>query len=147
MLHQLKPAKGSNKPNRRIARGEGSGSGDTAGKGHKGQKARTGAKTKKGFEGGQTPLQRRLPKRGFKNVNTVEYTVLNVSNIQTYADKFNTTDFSFQAMVKAGFINKNKPLKILGNGALTSAVQLSAHKVSEKAKQIIESAGGSVTLL
>jgi len=143
MLHNLKPAKGSVKSKRRIARGEGSGSGDTAGKGHKGQKARTGAKSKKGFEGGQTPLQRRLPKRGFKNINSVEYTVLNLSNLQLLSEKHNLTDFSIEVMLKKGFIKANNPLKILANGELKTAINVTAHKFSAKAKAMIEAKGGT----
>lgn len=145
MLHNLKPAKGSVKGKRRIARGEGSGSGDTAGKGHKGQKSRTGAKTKQGFEGGQTPLQRRLPKRGFKNINNVTYTILNLSNLQLLSDKHGITDFSMEVLLQKGFIKANNPLKILGNGELKSTLKVTAHKFSAKAKASIEAKGGTTT--
>src|SRR5688500_15787575 len=144
-LHTLKPAKGSVKKEKRIGSGQGSGHGGTSTRGHKGAQSRAGYSRKRGFEGGQMPLQRRLPKKGFKNFNRVEYRVLNLSALQELATKHNLTTIDFAALYKLRYVQKSDKLKILGNGAVTSALQVSAHAFSEKAKEAIESQGGTVT--
>jgi large subunit ribosomal protein L15 len=146
-LHNLKPAKGAVHKEKRIARGEGSGWGGTAGKGHKGAKARAGDKQKRGFEGGQTPMQRRLPKRGFKNPNRVEYIGLNLDRIQQIVEKYNLTDINPEALAAHGIIGKNDRIKVLGRGELNAAVKISTHAVSAAAKQAIEEKGGSINLV
>lgn len=146
-LHNLKPAKGAVHKEKRIGRGQGSGKGGTAGKGHNGAKARTGHNEKRGFEGGQTPLQRRVPKRGFKNPNRVEFTALNLDRIQEIVEKYNTTDITLEALQANGIIGKNEKVKVLGRGELSSTVNVTAHAVSATAKQAIEEKGGSVNLV
>lgn len=146
-LHNLRPAKGAVHKEKRIARGEGSGSGGTAGKGHKGAKSRSGDKQKRGFEGGQTPMQRRLPKRGFKNPNRVEYIAMNLDRVQEIVDKFNVTEISPETLYTHKIIGKNDRIKILGRGELSSAVKITSHAVSASAKQAIEDKGGSVNLV
>jgi large subunit ribosomal protein L15 len=117
-LSNLKPAKGSVKTNKRLGRGQGSGKGGTSTRGHKGAKSRSGYKKKIGFEGGQMPLQRRVPKYGFKNINRVEYKAINISTLQTLADKLDIHIIDFQTLVTAGLVSKNALVKILGNGEL-----------------------------
>ena len=146
-LHNLKPAKGAVHKEKRIGRGQGSGKGGTSGKGHNGAKARTGHNEKRGFEGGQTPMQRRLPKRGFKNPNRVEYTAVNLDRLQEIVEKYNFTDITLEALQANGIIGKNDRIKILGRGELNSAVKVTAHAVSATAKQAIEEKGGSVNLV
>jgi large subunit ribosomal protein L15 len=146
-LHNLKPAKGAVHKEKRIGRGQASGKGGTAGKGHNGAKARTGHNEKRGFEGGQTPLQRRVPKRGFKNPNRIEYTAVNLDRLQEIVEKYNTTDITLEALQANGIIGKNERIKILGRGELSSSVKVTAHAVSATAKQAIEEKGGSVNLV
>ncbi len=146
-LHNLQPAEGSTGKKKRIARGEGSGWGGTAGKGHKGAKSRSGNKLKRGFEGGQTPLQRRLPKKGFKNINRVEYVGMNLDSLQALVEKYNVTDVNPEALHKLGVISKNDKVKILGRGEVTSKLNVVAHAFSASAKQAIEEKGGSANLV
>ena len=146
-LHSLKPAKGSVKRRKRIARGIGSGSGRTAGRGHKGAKSRSGYKQKRGFEGGQMPIQMRLPKRGFKNLNRVSYTPINLDRLNAISEKYNLTTIDVEALYKNGIINRNDKVKILGGGELTCKLTVSAHAFSASAKEAIESAGGTLTVL
>ena len=139
-LHELSPAPGSTKDVKRIGRGHGSGNGKTAGKGHKGQKARSGHGMRAGFEGGQMPLQRRVPKRGFNNIFRVEYATVNLAALESFKDG-STVDI--KALVKAGNIKKaDKLVKILGNGTLTKKLTVKADAFSASAKQKIEDAGG-----
>lgn len=146
-LHTLKPAKGSVKNNFRKGRGEGSGNGDTAGRGHKGNQSRSGYKRKRGFEGGQMPLQRRIPKFGFKNFNRVEYIPLNLNTLEKISEKLNTNDITIDVLVKNGIVNKNAKVKVLGNGEIKKALNVTAHAFSQKAKESIEKAGGKVSLV
>jgi large subunit ribosomal protein L15 len=146
-LSNLKPAAGAVKKSKRVARGQGSGSGGTAGRGHKGAKSRSGYKSKRGFEGGQMPLQRRIPKRGFKNVNRVEYAVINLSQLQELADKHNLTAFDFETFRSLKLISQFDKLKVLANGELNVALQVTANAFSEKAKAAIEAKGGSTQLV
>ena len=145
-LHNLSPAKGSTKSKKRIARGQGSGYGGTSTRGHKGAKSRSGYSRKRNFEGGQMPLQMRLPKRGFKNINRVEYIALNVSRIQELHDKYGLSDISHATLYDKGIIKKNDKIKVLGNGELTAKVTVVAHACSESAKSKIEGKGGSINL-
>jgi large subunit ribosomal protein L15 len=146
-LSTLKPAKGSIKGRKRIARGQGSGWGGTAGRGHKGAKSRSGYKSKRGFEGGQMPLQRRTPKRGFNNVLREEYQVINLSTLQELADKHKLTSIDVATLKKHRVLQKFDKLKVLGNGELKAAISVSAHAFSAKAKEAIEKQGGSATVL
>lgn len=146
-LHTLRPAKGAVKKSKRIARGQGSGHGGTATRGHKGAGSRSGYSEKRGFEGGQMPLQRRLPKRGFKNFNRVEYVPLNFSALQNLSDKFNVSTFDIEFFVSHGYAKKTERIKILANGTLKAKLNITAHAVSEKAKQAIEELGGSINLV
>ncbi len=144
-LHELSPAQGSTKAVKRVGRGHGSGNGKTAGKGHKGQKARAGYSMKLGFEGGQMPLQRRVPKRGFNNIFRVEYAVVNLAALETFKDGA-TVDA--EALVKAGKIkNAAKPVKILANGNLTKKLTVKADAFSASAKEKIEAAGGKAEVI
>lgn len=144
-LSILKPAKGSVKSRKRIARGQGSGKGGTATRGHKGAKSRSGYKTKKGFEGGQMPLQRRVPKFGFKNINRKEYKGINLNTLQELADKTKTTAIDVEAIVKAGLASKKDLIKILGNGKLSSKLEITAHAFSKSASAAIEALQGTAT--
>lgn len=146
-LHNLKPAKGAVKKKKRIARGQGAGTGGTATRGHKGAKSRSGYKNKWGFEGGQTPLQRRLPKRGFKNINRQEYTPFNLDYLQYLAEKHKGTKFDLATLRELGLISKTEKIKVLARGELKAKVEIEAHKASEKAKAAVEAAGGIVTLV
>ena len=146
-LSNLQPAKGAVKNRKRIARGQGSGHGGTATRGHKGAKSRSGYKSKPGFEGGQMPLQRRVPKRGFKNFNRIEYKVFNLNAIQDLINKHNLSELTFDTFRENKLVSKNDRIKILGNGKIESKVDLKVHAISESAKNAIESVGGSVTLL
>lgn len=143
-LSSLKPAKGSVRKNKRMGRGPGSGTGGTAGRGHKGAKSRSGYKQKMGFEGGQMPLQRRVPKFGFTNPNRVAYSVLNLDQVQAIADKQSKSSLTITDFVAAGRIGKNDRLKILGSGALTAAIEVEAHAFSKSATEAIEKAGGTI---
>ena len=146
-LHTLRPAKGAVKKSKRIARGQGSGHGGTATRGHKGAGSRSGYSQKRGFEGGQMPLQRRLPKRGFKNFNRVEYVPFNLSTLQNLSEKFNVSTFDIEFFVSNGFAKKTENIKILANGTLKAKLTITAHGVSDKAKQAIEELGGSINLV
>ncbi len=144
-LHNLTPAEGSVKKSKgRLGRGEGSGSGGTASKGHKGSQSRSGFKSKRAFEGGQMPIQMRLPKRGFKNVNNVTYTVINVSRLQEIHDNYGLTEINKIALYKEGIINRGELVKVLGNGELTSKLTVQVDAFSASAKTKIEAAGGTV---
>ena len=146
-LHKLKPAKGSVKKRKRIARGQASGSGGTAGRGHKGAKSRSGYSRKRAFEGGQMPLQMRLPKRGFNNPNRTEYVPMNLGKLQEYADKHGVTEITLEFLREKNIIKKRDLVKVLGNGELTGALTVEAHAASEGAKSAVEAKGGSVKLV
>ena len=141
-LHSLKPAEGSTKSKKRVGRGQGSGHGGTSTRGHKGAKSRSGYKTKIGFEGGQMPLQRRVPKFGFKNINRVEYKGINLDTIQALVDKTKPKSITPEYLVENGLANKKDLIKILGRGELKSKISISAHGFSAKAKSTIEDLGG-----
>lgn len=145
-LNNLRPAKGSTHKVKRIGRGQGSGHGGTSTRGHKGDKATSGHKNKRGFEGGQTPLQRRLPKFGFKNINRVEYVAINISRLQEFADRFGVSDITPAALYEQGVIKKNDLVKVLAHGEVKSKLNVTAHACSETAKAAIEAAGGSITV-
>lgn len=147
-LHTLKPAEGAVKrEKKRLGRGQGSGKGGTSARGHKGAKSRSGYSRKRNFEGGQMPLQMRLPKRGFNSPNRVEYTALNLSKISELIEKFNLTEISPEVLIGLGTIKKTELVKVLANGDLAKGVKIAAHAFSDNAKSKIESAGGSVEQL
>ena len=146
-LSNLKPAAGSVKKNKRLGRGQGSGRGGTSTRGHKGAKSRSGYSKKVGFEGGQMPLQRRVPKFGFKNVNRKEYKGINISTLQDLAEKLNLETIDFQTLVTAGFVSKNAEIKILGNGTLERKLEVHAHAFSKSAIAAIEAKNGKVVIL
>jgi large subunit ribosomal protein L15 len=146
-LHTLKPAEGSIKTSKRIGRGPGSGRGGTSTRGHKGAKSRSGYSRKLGFEGGQMPLQRRVPKFGFKNPNRVEYKAVNLDSLEALATKLNLEDLSVQVLIDNGIVGKGDLVKILGRGELTAKINVSAHKCSATASQTIEKLGGTVTII
>ena len=146
-LSNLKPAEGSTKTRKRIGRGAGSGLGGTSTRGHKGAKSRSGDSKEVGFEGGQMPLQRRVPKFGFKNINRVEYKAINLDTIQTLADAKNLTKVGISDFIEAGFISSNQLVKVLGNGALTNKLEVEANAFSKSAAAAIEAAGGTVVKL
>ena len=146
-LSNLKPAEGSTKTRKRIGRGAGSGLGGNYTRGHKGAKSRSGYSKKVGFEGGQMPLQRRVPKFGFKNINRVEYKAINLDTIQTLADAKNLTKVGISDFIEAGFISSNQLVKVLGNGALTNKLEVEANAFSKSAAAAIEAAGGTVVKL
>lgn len=146
-LHNLKPAEGSVHKEKRIGRGQGSGYGGTSTRGHKGAKSRSGYHTKVGFEGGQMPLQRRLPKFGFKNINRKEFKGINISTLQLLADKKNLTVIDIDTLIDAGLAKKNDKVKILGNGSLTAKLEVRAHAFSNSAVQAIEAQQGTVVKL
>ena len=146
-LSTLRPATGAVKTRKRIGRGEGSGLGGTSTKGHKGAKARTGYKSKPGFEGGQTALQRRLPKFGFTNPNRVEYKGINLDAISEVAAKKGITEITLEVLVENGLVSKNKLVKILGRGELSAKLNVSANAFSKTAVAAIEAKGGSVTVV
>ena len=143
-LSNLQPAVGSNKKGKRIGRGAGSGKGGTSTRGHKGAKSRSGYKTKVGFEGGQMPLQRRVPKYGFKNINRVEYKAINLADLQKYAEATNVDTITVADMIAAGLVGKKKMVKVLGNGTLTAKLTIEANAFSKKAEEAITAAGGSI---
>ena len=146
-LNNLKPASGSTHSRRRLGRGPGSGLGGTSTRGHKGAKARSGYKKKIGFEGGQMPLQRRLPKFGFKNINRVEYQAVNLAAIQKLVDAKSLTTVGVEELVAAGCARANGLIKVLGQGTLTAKVDVTAHAFSKSAEAAIQAAGGTVTKL
>lgn len=146
-LSSLKPACGSTHHEKRIGRGQGSGKGGTSTRGHKGAKSRSGYHSKIGFEGGQMPLQRRLPKFGFKNINRVAYKAINISMLQALAESENLTAIDRDVLINAGLMSKNDLLKVLGDGALTTKLEVKANAFSKSAVAAIEAAGGSVVVL
>ena len=146
-LSNLRPAKGSVKKGKRLGRGQGSGKGGTSTRGHKGAKSRSGYSKKVGFEGGQMPLQRRVPKYGFKNINRIEYKGINISTLQDLAEKQNLEKIDFEVLVKAGFVSKNALVKILGKGTLERKLEVHAHAFSKSAVNAIEAKKGTAVIL
>lgn len=146
-LHALKPAKGSVKKVKRLGRGEASGHGGTSTKGNKGAQSRTGFKNKIGHEGGQMPIQRRIPKRGFKNISRVDYKVFNLGQIEQIIEKYGITEFSPESLYVNGLVSRTDKVKVLGNGEITSKLGFKVNAVSGKAKAAIEAAGGTVEIL
>ncbi|MBL7942032.1 MAG: 50S ribosomal protein L15 [Flavobacteriales bacterium] len=146
-LHSIKPAKGSVRSRKRLGRGQGSGLGETSGRGHKGAGQRSGTRRKIGFEGGQMPLQRRLPKFGFKNFNRVEYKGINLDTLQQIIEKHNLSEITPAILVANGIADKKDLVKILGRGELKSKVNVTAHAFSATAKAAIEKTGGATTTL
>ena len=146
-LNNLKPAAGSTHSDKRLGRGEGSGSGRTAGRGNKGAQERSGYSRKIGFEGGQMPIQRRLPKFGFTNPTRVEYKAVNVASLQAIVDKTGVTEINTETLIAAGFISKNDLVKVLGNGELTAKVEVTANAFSKSAIAKIEAAGGKTATI
>lgn len=146
-LNNIKPAAGSTQSQKRIGRGQGSGYGGTSTKGHKGQKSRAGYSQKIGFEGGQMPLQRRLPKFGFNNINRKEYRAINLDNIQSLVDAKNITDINMDVLVANGLAKKTEIVKIMGRGELKSGVSISANKFTKSAEEAISKAGGKAITL
>jgi large subunit ribosomal protein L15 len=146
-LHNLKPAEGATHKGKRIGRGEGSGHGGTATKGNKGQQARTGYQSKKGHEGGQMPIQRRMPKRGFKSINRVDYKVFNLGQLDFLIEKYGIQEFTPDNLYINGLINRTDVVKILGNGEVKTKMLFKVNAVSGKAKEAIEAAGGSVEII
>ena len=146
-LNNLKPAEGSTHSRRRIGRGPGSGLGGTATRGHKGAKARSGYKRKIGFEGGQMPLQRRVPKFGFKNINHREFQAVNVDTLQALAEAKNLTKVTVNDLMEAGLVNGKLGVKILGNGSLTAKLDVEANAFSKSAEEAIKAVGGTATIV
>lgn len=146
-LNNLKPAIGSTHSRRRIGRGPGSGLGGTSTRGHKGAKARSGYKKKIGFEGGQMPLQRRVPKTGFKNINHKEYYAVNLSTLQTLAEEKSLTKIGLQELKAAGLTNGKELVKILGTGELKAKLEVEANAFSKSAEEAIKAVGGTTTML
>lgn len=146
-LNNLRPAQGSVKSRKRIGRGTGSGRGGTSTRGHKGDKARSGFKEKRHFEGGQTPMQRRLPKRGFKNINRVDYVPLNLTRLESLVQTSGLYSFDVEQLIELGLLRQQDKVKVLGNGELKSKVTLKVHAVSNTAKAAIEALGGTVELV
>ena len=146
-LNSLKPGEGAVKARKRIGRGTGSGRGGTSTRGHKGAKSRSGYKKKIGFEGGQMPLQRRVPKFGFKNINRVEYKAVNLSTLQALAENNSLETINIATLVVAGFVSSNQLVKVLANGTLTAKLTVEAHAFSAKAVEAIEAVGGTVVKL
>ncbi len=146
-LSNLKPANGSTKTRKRIGRGTGSGLGGTSTRGHKGAKSRSGYSRKIGFEGGQMPLQRRVPKFGFKNINRVEYKAINLDLIQALAEAKKLDKVGVNDFIEAGFVSSNQMVKVLGNGTLTAKLEVEAHAFSKTAAAAIEALGGTTTKL
>ena len=145
-LHNLKPAKGAVKSDKRVGRGQGAGTGGTSTRGHKGAKSRSGYSRKRAFEGGQMPLQMRLPKRGFKNINRVDYVGINVSRLQEISEKYKLTDISDASLAEIDIVKKTDKVKILGNGEVSAKLNVSTSAISKSAKSKIEAAGGSVNI-
>jgi len=146
-LSNLTPAIGSTKKDKRIGRGQGSGRGGTSTRGHKGQKSRSGYSKKIGFEGGQMPLQRRVPKFGFRNINRVEYRAINISTLQNLSEKHNVTVINFDVLKEHGLVGKNELVKVLGYGELSAKLEVTANAFSKKAIEIIEAANGKAIKL
>ena len=146
-LHTLKPANGSTQTRKRIGRGPGSGLGGTSTRGHKGAKSRSGYKKKIGFEGGQMPLQRRVPKAGFKNINHKEYFAVNLSTLQKLAEKDNLTKIGIEELKAAGLTNGKQLVKVLGNGELKAKLEVSANAFSKTAEEAIKAVGGNTTII
>jgi large subunit ribosomal protein L15 len=146
-LSNLKPAKGSIKKEKRIGRGQGSGRGGTSTKGHKGGQSRAGYKRKIGFEGGQMPLQRRVPKFGFTNLNRKEFKAINISTLQTLADSRQLSVIDLKTLSEAGLVSPNDLVKVLGNGKLTTKLDVTAHAFSKSAKAAIEALKGTATII
>lgn len=146
-LSNLQPASGSTNSQKRIGRGQGSGRGGTSTRGHKGQKSRSGYSRKIGFEGGQMPLQRVVPKSGFRNINRVEYKAINLDVLQQLADKRNLTKIDLASLVGAGIASKNNKIKILGGGTLSTRLEVKAHAFSKSAKEAIEKLEGTTEIL
>jgi len=142
-LHSLKPAAKSVRTNKRLGRGQGSGGGGTATRGHKGAQSRSGYSAKAGFEGGQMPIQRRLPKFGFTNNNKVVFKVLNLDDLTKLVEEYKSSEISPEFLKSHGFMSKKDVLKVLGRGEISTAVHVTAHAISETAKEKIEKAGGS----
>ncbi len=143
-LSNLSPNKGANRERKRVGRGPGSGHGKTAGRGHKGAKSRSGYGSRPGFEGGQMPLQRRLPKRGFHNKFGTQYSIISLAQLESLAGE---NDITVETLIKAGMVKRNNPVKVLANGEITKAVKVTVNKISAKAKAMIEDVGGTVNLV
>jgi len=146
-LHSLRPAEGSTHKEKRLGRGEASGKGGTSTKGNKGSQSRAGYQRKNAHEGGQMPIQRRIPKRGFKNPNRVEYTVFNLGQIDQLAEKYGFTEFTLENLYINGLISRTDKVKVLANGELKAKLSFKVNAISEKAKSAIEAAGGSVEVI
>ena len=146
-LHNLRPAKGSVHKEKRLGRGEASGKGGTSTKGNKGQQSRTGYQRKMAHEGGQMPIQRRIPKRGFKNPHRIEYKVFNLGQIDQLAEKYRIQEFTLENLYTNGLVSQTDRVKILGNGELKAKLNFKVNAISEKAKSAIEAAGGSVEVV
>lgn len=146
-LHTLKPAKGSVKRNRRLGRGEGSTRGGTATRGHKGQKSRSGYSRKRNFEGGQMPLQMRLPKRGFKKPGRVEYVGINLDQLQAFAEKHDVSDITLDVLREKNYVVRRDRVKILGRGELTAKLNVEIHAITKTARAAVEKLGGQVTIV
>ncbi len=146
-LHNLKPAEGSVKKAKRIGRGEASGKGGTSTKGNKGGQSRAGYKSKMAHEGGQMPIQRRIPKRGFKNINRIEYKVFNLGQLDQLIEKYGFTEISLETLYINGLINRTDRVKVLANGELKTKLNFKINAISDKAKLAIEAAGGSVEII
>jgi large subunit ribosomal protein L15 len=146
-LHNLRPAKGAVHKEKRLGRGEASGKGGTSTKGNKGQQGRAGYKRKMAHEGGQMPIQRRIPKRGFKNINRVEYKVFNLGQIEQLIEKYGLQEFTLENLFTNGLVSQNDKVKILGNGELKSKLAFRVNAMSAKAKESIESVGGTVEIV
>ena len=146
-LSNLKPAEGSTKNKKRIGRGTGSGRGGTSTRGHKGAGSRSGTSSKVGFEGGQMPLQRRIPKIGFKNINRVEYVGINLDVLQALAEKYSLTSIDFNTLREHGLVSKNDLVKVLGRGEVTTKLEVTAHAFTASAQKSIEAAGGAIVKL
>ena len=146
-LHNLRPAKGSVHKEKRLGRGEASGKGGTSTKGNKGGQSRAGYKRKRAHEGGQMPIQRRIPKRGFKNPHRVEYKVFNLGQIEQLVEKYEITEFTMETLYVNGLVNRTDKVKILGNGELKTKLTFRINAVSDKAKAAIETTGGSIEIV
>jgi large subunit ribosomal protein L15 len=146
-LHELRPAKGATHKEKRIGRGDGSGHGGTSTRGTKGGQSRAGYKRKMAHEGGQMPIQRRIPKRGFNNIHRVEYKVFNIGQVEQLSDKYGISEFSIDVLLEHGLISRTDKVKVLGNGELKKKFTFKVNAVSEKAKSAIEAAGGSVEIV
>ena len=146
-LHKLTPAAGSVRKNKRKGRGQGSGTGGTSTRGHKGAKSRSGYKSKRAHEGGQMPLQMRLPKKGFKNPNRKTFVALNLDQLQAMTDKFKVNEWTLEALETHSLISGKDKVKLLGRGEIKAKVNLTAHATSETARKAVEAAGGSITIV